>query len=32
VLEPDAVLALRKPTDGLWEELVRRSERAANAI
>jgi putative transcriptional regulator len=32
VLEPDAALVLRKPTDGLWEELVRRSERAANAI
>jgi putative transcriptional regulator len=25
VLEPDAGLALRKPTEGLWEELVRRS-------
>lgn len=32
VLEPDAALVLRKPTEGLWEELVRRSERAANAI
>lgn len=32
VLEPDATLVLRKPTDGLWEELVRRSQRAANAI
>jgi len=29
VLEPDAALALRKPTEGLWEELVRRSEQAA---
>lgn len=29
VLEPDAALVLRKPTDGLWEELVRRSEQAA---
>jgi putative transcriptional regulator len=25
VLEPDAGLALRKPTEGLWEELVRKS-------
>jgi putative transcriptional regulator len=32
VLEPDAALVLRKPTEGLWEELVGRSERAANAI
>jgi putative transcriptional regulator len=32
VLEPDASLALRKPTAGLWEELVRRSKIAANAI
>ena len=32
VLEPDAGLALRKPTQGLWEELVRRSQIAANAI
>ncbi|HYY61890.1 MAG TPA: YqgE/AlgH family protein [Burkholderiales bacterium] len=32
VLEPDARLALRKPTDGLWDELVRRSQAAANAI
>jgi putative transcriptional regulator len=32
VLEPDAGLALRKPTEGLWEELVRRSQIAANAI
>jgi putative transcriptional regulator len=31
VLEPDPALVLRKP-EGLWEELVRRSERAANAI
>lgn len=29
VLEPDAALVLRKPTAGLWEELVRRSEQAA---
>jgi putative transcriptional regulator len=32
VLEPDAALALRKPTTGLWEELVRRSKTAANGI
>jgi putative transcriptional regulator len=32
VLEPDPELALRKPTDGLWEELLRRSQTAANAI
>jgi putative transcriptional regulator len=32
VLEPEAGLALRKPTQGLWEELVRRSQIAANAI
>jgi putative transcriptional regulator len=32
VLEPDPALALRKPTKGLWEELVRRSQAAANAI
>jgi putative transcriptional regulator len=32
VLEPDAGVALRKPAAGLWEELVRRSKTAANAI
>jgi putative transcriptional regulator len=32
VLEPDAAMVMRKPTEGLWEELVRRSQRAANAI
>ena len=32
VLEPEAELVLRKKTDGLWEELVRRSEVRANAI
>lgn len=32
VLAPDAGLALRKPTKGLWEELVRRSRTAASAI
>lgn len=30
VLEPDAALVLGKPAEGLWEELVRRSEQAAN--
>jgi putative transcriptional regulator len=29
VLEPDPALVMRKP-EGLWEELVRRSQRAAN--
>jgi len=32
VLEPDAHLVLRKSTEGLWEDLVRRSQAAANAI
>ena len=32
VLEPDAALVLRKPTEGLWEELVRRLQRAASLI
>jgi putative AlgH/UPF0301 family transcriptional regulator len=32
VLKPDAALVLRKPTDGLWEELVQRLERAAKGI
>jgi putative transcriptional regulator len=32
VLEPDARVVLRKPADNLWEELVRRSQAAANAI
>lgn len=32
VLEPDAALVLRKPTEGLWEEMVRRAEIRANAI
>lgn len=31
VLEPDARLALRNP-EGLWEDLVRRSERIRNTI
>ena len=32
VLDADPQVILRKPTDGLWEELVRRSERKANTI
>ena len=32
VLPPDARLALRKPSQGLWEELVRVSQLRANAI
>ncbi len=32
VLEPDPELVLRKKTDGLWEELVRRTEVRDNAI
>ena len=32
VLEPQAEVVLRKSTDGLWEELVNRSERKANTI
>ncbi len=31
VLQPDAALVMRKP-EGLWEELVRRSQREANTI
>lgn len=31
VLEGDAALAMRDP-EGLWEELVRRSQRSANTI
>jgi putative transcriptional regulator len=31
VLEPDAAVVLRQP-EGLWEDLVRRSEQAANTI
>jgi putative transcriptional regulator len=31
VLEPDAALVMRKP-EGLWEELVRRSQRRDNTI
>jgi putative transcriptional regulator len=31
VLAPDPALAMREP-EGLWEELVRRSQRAANTI
>jgi len=32
VLEPDAATVLRKPAEGLWEELVQRLERAAKGI
>jgi putative AlgH/UPF0301 family transcriptional regulator len=31
VLEPDAALVMGAP-DGVWEELVRRADRAANAV
>jgi len=32
VQEPEAKIVLRKQTDGLWDELVRRSEARANSI
>jgi hypothetical protein len=32
VLEPQPEILLRKSTDGLWEELVGRSERRDNTI
>ena len=32
VLPPDARLALRKPSEGLWEDLVRFSQRRASSI
>jgi putative transcriptional regulator len=32
VLHADPALILRKPTDGLWEELLRRAKVAADAI
>jgi putative transcriptional regulator len=32
VLAADPELVLRKPTEGLWEELVRRHEQRANGI
>ena len=32
VLPPDTHLALRKPSQGLWEELVRVSQLRANSI
>ena len=32
VEEPDSNLVMRKSTDGLWEELVKRSEMRANSI
>jgi putative transcriptional regulator len=31
-MKPDAEVLLRKQTEGLWEELVRRSEQGANTI
>jgi hypothetical protein len=31
VLEPDAALVMREP-EGLWEELVRRSQRIRSTI
>jgi putative transcriptional regulator len=32
VIAADPAVVLRKPTEGLWEELVRRSELKANGI
>jgi putative transcriptional regulator len=32
VLESDSELVMRKSTEGLWEELVKRSQRSANTI
>jgi len=32
VLDAKSDLALRKSTEGMWEELVGRSERKANSI
>lgn len=32
VLDADASLVLRKSTEGMWEELVKRSQQKANAI
>jgi putative transcriptional regulator len=32
VLESDSALVMRKSTDGLWEELVKRSQLRANTI
>ncbi len=32
VMDADPALVTRKPTDGLWEELVRRAEIRANGI
>ena len=31
-LEPDPAVVMRKSTDGLWEEMLRRAEMAANGI
>jgi putative transcriptional regulator len=32
VLDVDPSIVLRKPTEGLWEELIERSQREANTI
>jgi putative transcriptional regulator len=32
MLDADPALVLRKPTEGMWEELLRRAEMAANGI
>jgi putative transcriptional regulator len=32
VMDADPSIVLRKPTEGMWEELVRRAELRANAI
>jgi putative transcriptional regulator len=32
VMDADPSVVLRKPTEGMWEELVRRAELRANAI
>jgi len=32
VMDADPSIVLRKPTDGMWEELVRRAEIRANGI
>ena len=32
VLEPDPALVLRRPAEGMWEDLLRRAEIRANAI
>jgi len=32
VLAPDPTVVMRKSTDGMWEEMLRRAEMAANGI